>query len=151
MKQVLTLIIVTLISGCVASGPQFQKVQLEENGSSVVYFYRTFDKTFAGAKANFYVDDKKVIELLYKGYTYVQLSPGNYTVKQSWESVTSTTDGPEIEITVRENESLYIVVEPWHYWTEKGLVSQWVVKQVPEEEALKEIQKNRFQENIFEI
>ncbi len=83
MRQLFLIGLAVAVSGC-ASGPPFTDAPPPDNGKALVYIYREANFAAAASGAAFFIDERKVVDLLAGGYSYIYLAPGHYEVEQRW-------------------------------------------------------------------
>jgi hypothetical protein len=84
-KLLLISILVSVLSGCAATGPQFKPEDPPTMNQSLLYIYRPEARDLQVRAAVFSINDQELIELKSGGYTSVKLPPGTYKVRQTWK------------------------------------------------------------------
>lgn len=80
MKKVVLLLVALLVAGCTTTGKPYSAPPPAPAGKSLVYLMRT-SVGYGGAwTTQFYINDKHVVSLYDKGYSYVYLSAGTYKI-----------------------------------------------------------------------
>lgn len=90
------LFVILLQTGCVATGPVFQKASDPEKDYALVYLYRPSSPFAIFAKPSIQIDESQVIELPNKGYTKMYLPAGEHRFKVEWSLFTKPSGASNI-------------------------------------------------------
>lgn len=154
MRTLYVLFIALFITACSATGPKFKQVNIETNDKSILYIYRPDAFALKAVQSHFNLDGTKVIELKNNGYTYIQLEAGHYILNQRWDGWTATNravtnERRSLTLQLDKGKPTFVAIEPDFNYKGLGYELRWVLRVVPEKEALENISKTRFQENLF--
>ena len=144
MKKFLTVLFALLAAGC-ATGPIYQAAPPPENGKALVYIYRVGGFTFSAADAAFYLNNTRVAVLNNDGYTWLHPPAGKYIFRQEWSHQAGRIVDMDIELLpgrtyfYRLDASSNILI---------SAKLTWRLTQVPENQALAEINSSRFQPSL---
>jgi len=149
MRALLLSISAVILAGC-ASGPAFVEAPAPDNGKALIYVYREPNFAAAARNAAFYVDGRKVFDLMAGGYSYVYVTPGRHAISQKWPywpfDMGSIRDAVGITMDVKAGETRYAqfssgVGDSNCY---RCIVIEWKIEEVPASTGREGIAKEKF-------
>ncbi len=152
--QIELLLVGLLLSACSATGPIFSVAAPPTKGEALIYLYRPDAPFYGGIQSHFYVDGKKVASLNKQGYSAFYLPSGAYIFKNHWTGMDNAKETIQFPVEFRPGEIHYyrltIALESFDIVpVYKGFFisasHKWIIRDVPEREALKEIELTHFQ------
>ncbi len=154
----ITALVLSSLPACYARGPRFQKVELDDPNSSLVYIYRLHSKYREGDIPFLYVDDKKILSLKSAGYTWLKIGPGEHTFVLKHSLFFGLVSGGTIKSLNLKTEQNNIYYARYTLWpcgiSLAGSMSQpllnlepcYEFSLIPEDFALGELESKRYQE-----
>jgi len=144
-------------------GPIFSKAlqPAKNDGMATVFIYRYGKEYKTGSWIGVYINDRKAFNIVEKGYTWLYLPLGKYTIRveRSWDMKSifpDETDKPKfLTLNVQVGESYYVnykVIKavPQHsaFDVKVKTISEELIQE-EEDVALKELQRCYYQKNKF--
>ena len=141
MKRVWTaLLVLTLSAGAAAAG--FTEAPAAPAGKALVYIYRAYNYQQGNQGAAIYLDDKQVVNLGTRGYTWVHIPEGLHTLEHR-KSLYLADERTGAEITFAAGRTYYFRVG---VSLSSGIKDvRWMLSEQPAMNALEEIAKCRYQ------
>lgn len=154
VRQFELLFTVFFLSACSATGPRFMAAPQPSKNEALIYIYRP-DAPFYGAiQSHFYVDDNKVVSLNKEGYSAFYLPYGAHIFKQHWTGMDNAKETIQFPASLEPGETRYyrltialqsFEIVPLYPGVFMSASHKWIIKNVPESEALHEIELTRYQ------
>lgn len=142
--------IILLFSGCAATGPAFQSIDVNQTDKAIVYVYRPSRFFYGGGWPNIYLNGQKQFALKNNGYGVLFLEAGDYEIKAEGSFfLTNWQPGPaSINLSVHQGLEYFVRVTPEHESTIFGFKTVAVtgtaqIIEVSKEQALSEIHKTK--------
>jgi hypothetical protein len=111
--KLLSIIFITLLAGCSASGPMFEKQEIKEPGKASVYIYRPWHLKDGAGYANILMNGVKKFELTNNCYELILLDSGKYKITASGSFLTNWM-APDVsaEIDVENGKEYFLRLYP---------------------------------------
>ncbi|WP_170940763.1 DUF2846 domain-containing protein [Pseudoalteromonas sp. NBT06-2] len=111
MRNLILLILVINLIGCVAMGDKFVELEEPEQGKAIVYVYHPKDDAYGANEANFlFLDEKQIFRFTHNGYSYFSLEPGtyNFNIRLSTFFVATELVRDSVNLNVKAGETYYL-------------------------------------------
>jgi hypothetical protein len=102
----LIVVLVLFLSGCAASGPTFTPAEKLGPNEGLVYIHRDNGFGLGGRTAYFYINGVNIFDLDRKGYSWISLPAGHYTLRQKWPADV-TPKSLSIELDIEAGQTRY--------------------------------------------
>lgn len=153
MNRRVGLIAAALLAGCAATGPTYQEASAPTSDAALVYIYRPDSLTYGARAAQFFVDDKNVLDVNSNGYSYFYVSPGTYRLRQKWPGfIFGNGDDRELNVplTVKAGQTYFYRFETWssdNTSTYNGISYKlnWRVSEVGSSQAKSQLAETKYQ------
>ena len=149
MRVLLLSISAVILAGC-ATGPAFVEAPAPDKDKALVYIYREPNFASAARNAAFYVDGRKVFDLMAGGYSYVYVTPGRHAISQKWPywpfDMGSIRDAVGITMDVKAGETRYAQFSSGIGASScyQCITIEWKIEEVSALSGHEEIAKERF-------
>lgn len=109
MKRLLLFLVILVISGCSATGPQFRPETSIENDYALVYLYRPSMLKGGGITPPVFIDNQELFDLPNNGYAVLKLTEGKHVIETREDGNFLLTDAVgKAEIIVEKNTVYYV-------------------------------------------
>ena len=135
----LLILSVFFLTGCTTtlSGPTFKQAVPPSSEKALVYFYRP-DSTPYLLSPDLFVNNKKILDLGNKGYSYLYLEPGEHEIKVAWSFMSGRPD-LQGKVKIEAGKTYFIRSHGHVYYDTITYSASGYLTSVPDTHALKEI------------